>query len=1301
MSVQLKVVIDIVGQNQTGAVFNAVATAAEGLATKIVAISTAWQAFGNQLTALLGTPFAKAVAAETATNRLAAALRTTGQGGAVATRELMAYADQLSRVTGFSARDIEAVERRGILLGMTKEQTEGLAEASALLAKATGIDLTEAENQLIGSLRGQARQLAVNIGGLDNLTMAQLRQGAAIAVVQERLKGFASIDAPTTAGAWQRIRLAIERMNEETGNAIVKGLNLGTMQAGVVTGIDRITDAIRRNAPAIERLVDAMARLAAKIVDELVPATVRALDKLDPLFAMLGKFDDLATLSQTPVRMIAKANYSIVESITGAITELFDDTAASTHDAMERGAANQRMWRDEIAKTKSAWNALAGAAQQGPAGGLPQSFTSPDSKPTVPKTAKFGGFAGLGVDPNANERLTLQRQISDMLLIEETRLTSDVLAEHAHRMDKILEIEEKGARVGVNLSKQADQLRLFSARQLTQALAEEQFKRAEDGRKRWFDERKQVADAMGEVGQSVRIGYAQQEEALADFQRKGLVNAAEFARRKAELAQRADFDAFAAELQRADEQRERMAARELSAALARQHINVSPAELEHSATIANDFLQAAQSGVNAIVAKIGTMYGPIGNLVAGIVQFLNQGPDEFRKMVSGLIAGIEQLPKNIIANVPSLIAEIIHSIPDLIATMVETFASAVPLIIVNTFSAIIETLPKALGMVFSAGFWGGIANSLFSALRDAFRNFWSLLFTGNALSSALGTATTAAAKKDVARFGSDDPNAGGAEFKIKDANLRSQRKATQSFEESFADAVDKGGKSFTDMLQDAFQAIFDWFRGLPKLIVDGMLALRDDIMKLGGMILDGMISAVDKMQTFATKLAGFIIDALGVLSVNVKAAFGALGSGIIQAFVGGLGTLFSLPYWGQMGAAIWQGLVLLVTNVGQALAAFGPLGALIWHGFVDAVIGLAGIVDPLYQIGKLIVDGLVRALGNIGSVLAMLGHQIVDGLIDMLTSKPGNFAAMGGSIVTGFVTGLANVRDWIGAFGSNIYHGFVDSLAAARDWITGFGVNIYHGLVDSLATARDWIAGFGVNIYHGLVDSLATARSWIGAFGKNIFDGFYDALAPMGNWIKGFGTEIWNGLSAGLTAGVSGFVSVGTSIFDGLKAGLDRAVDWLKGIGGWMYQGLVDGLYAARDWIKSLFTINGGGVTTALGLPPVHRYWGGAVGASDENPARAMVWAAAGVPRLAGGGMIDGPPGGDVIPALLRRGEVVKTPEQMKAEQGGTVINLSFNVATGAVFDRDAIREAMPQIIQSLNRSSRNGTVVVRRNGIA
>jgi hypothetical protein len=72
----------------------------------------------------------------------------------------------------------------------------------------------------------------------------------------------------------------------------------------------------------------------------------------------------------------------------------------------------------------------------------------------------------------------------------------------------------------------------------------------------------------------------------------------------------------------------------------------------------------------------------------------------------------------------------------------------------------------------------------------------------------------------------------------------------------------------------------------------------------------------------------------------------------------------------------------------------------------------------------------------------------------------------------------------------------------------------------------------------------------------------------------------------------------------------------------------------------------------------------------------------------------------DNIPVLMRAGEVVRTPEEMKAERG-MVVNLTFNVAAGAKFDRDAVQAAMPQIISALNRESRNGTIVVRKNGVA
>lgn len=1279
MSVTLKVPIEITGEDKASAVFNKVAASAGNMAGKITAAATAYLAFDKIMGRLAQTMeliFDAGIKNETAFNKLSMALKVANKYTDEAANGIRDWATEMQRVSGIGHEVIEQAIAQNVVMGLGIEQAKTLTQSALGLAKAQGIDLAQANKMLTDTLRGEGSELGKIIPQIQSMARVSLATGGAIDIVGDKFRKFITSDATTSQGTIDRLKQSLEGITEVAGGALLEGLNLPDSFQKILPILDEVKKAIVDNREQFVKL--------GKLISDTIIPTMRLLKDL---------FVDLApTIGDNTIKILNLITVALnpllnVVSLIGQAWAAFKGDDALAKQFEEVGKAGLKAAEDlagiERVNLPAGGQFRPAGANEGEKPRKGTDVTSEEMASTTvePPAARKFGKSPLPLPRDiGEEQLRFQRAINNEVMQAELEQGNLIVAEHSQRSQKIVDLQREAALKGYNISQQAFRAQTLLAETYTKKL------------KQQYDEQRIFgAQAAGRTTDAINLQYKREVDDLGE----------KFA--KEELLYDEYLDAIAeAERKRSESARQ----------------TTGSAKLDDQLGKATSLVSSVQGGLNSTVSAIGSMFGPWGNFISTTFSVLNQAPDKFREMVTGFIKQLMDAPKFIAQNIPILVAELAHSLPDAVQSGFTDGLTLLPEIVINSLSAALETLPTALGKIFSAGFWGGIIDTLYKTLLDAFRNFFSVLFGGKPLKSALATQAPATPKREAAVFGSDDPNAGGAEFKIRDASTRASRKAEQDFDTQFQSTVEDGGKTFTDMLGDAFQGIIEWFKGLPKAIVDGLLALVDDVEKLGGMILDGMINAADKMQTFAQKLAKFIIDALGVLAGNVKIAFGALGDGIIQAFIGGLGTLLSAPYWAQFGQGIINGILTFGAGLEAVGRAFGAMGAMIWHAFYDAVVSLGPIVDPLLKIGEVIVQGLVRGLGNMASAAAMFGHQIVDGLMDMLTNKNGNISSIGTNIGSSIVSGANAAVAKLAAVGKPIADGFIGAMSALgtglagvgqaiangviasmmgtksvlEDLGKGVGSSIYQTFTNSLASARDWIADFGKNIYFGFVNSLAAARTWISGFGTEIYNGFHDALAPMGNWIKGFGTEIYNGLHSALTGGVPGFVKVGSSIYDGFISSLEGARDWIKSFGSTMYQGLVDGLYAARDWIRKLFTVGGGGVT---GLPGYHD--GGTVSPSWSQPALAAAFATMGALRFADGGTVPGIGFHDTVPALLTPNERVR-PAGSGPELGVTI---NINVASGGSLDRDSIRkDLMPVIIETIKRESRRGNRVADARGV-
>jgi hypothetical protein len=363
---------------------------------------------------------------------------------------------------------------------------------------------------------------------------------------------------------------------------------------------------------------------------------------------------------------------------------------------------------------------------------------------------------------------------------------------------------------------------------------------------------------------------------------------------------------------------------------------------------ATAFVGAVQGGLNSIIGQIGQQFGAEGRLIAGIIQIFNQSEEQFAAMVDQLIEAIINLPEYLVRNLSILI----EKIPELTAAL--------------------------YSQLYSVEFWSGAVQSLWTALVNMFKNFWALLFGGDLTSSVQKARNRGGA---LATFGSDDPNAGEGEFKIKDANLRAQRRVTQSFEDSFEETVDQGGKSFIQYLREAFdnvvkmlgdfftnvwrgfldvfKTIGGWFESWISKIGDGFKAAWDGLLKFFEAVGSSFKSLfkVD-VGSFAQEIGNAIKGVLNPIVGAVKTVLNGIIDFLNAIYLPGVNVGFDVLGkkvsfgWGDIdlvpgniarlreGGMIMQGMVNR-----DAAAAFAAMGAMRFNkggtvpgtGFSDTV----------------------------------------------------------------------------------------------------------------------------------------------------------------------------------------------------------------------------------------------------------------------------------------------------------------------------------------------------------------------------
>lgn len=938
MSVKLGVTIELEGKDQASKVFDDVAKSADNLERKaarnktswtqaVTAISTSFLALKEALgtvTAVLAAPVKEALEAEESSFRLATALEVAGRGGSTALQKMQDYASELSILDGVQDDLILKVEASNTAFGLSESQMRATTLAAMVLARVTGEDLNTANQNLLRSLTGVDRSLKLSVPEVNKMTDAQLRAGGAINALAEKAGKVLGGDMVTAYGQVRRLSIAFGELKEAAGNVFINGAKNMETFVSFSRSMEVLKEAFTQNEGSLKNLAEGMSNLAASGFGKLIDWIVRTSFALQRQMTIWEMYK---TMVDKAIRYIIMASSIFSGDEAKARNEEIlagiKETEKENLEAYNKIVQAQEKWEDARAKI------LAG-----------------QNDPKNPQAQRFTGTAPIQNDAKAKREVELRAQVEMQIAQLSMQGMNQLEAEREMKRRAALAQQEKAAADEINI--EVETRKLIAAIDTEYALKKKNEK---------ADQEIAYAKAVENTTGAIELEYEKQ---LEDW-RKVLVEQnkeyEKFLKIQKALRDKADKDIAAA-----DPKRQKLS--EVTGAV-------------------SEMINGARSGALAIANTFLQKFGIIGNLIASIVNFFGMGEEEFRKMIDGIFQyAVKGFTQDLMRNGAILIRQIGEGLPEAIkqALIGSVSGNGIDAIVV----AIAEALPRAFHILASAEFWKDVTSAMYRAFVKSWGNVLTAMFQGGKIEEAVKKVSASASP---VKFGSDDPNAAGAEFKIKDAQLRAARRAEESVAEKMANTLDSWGEGLVGMLLQAWKEVF-------KMI-------GEEVERWGAQIWKGLNDAATTLGEWGTKIWKGLLTAIG----DIATAFGAWGTAIWKGLERAVTAL------GDWGAKIWAGLK---TAIGDIATAFGSWGTAIWNGLTRAATTLA-------DWGTKIWNGLNGAA--LEKTLNGWGGKVWAGI----KGGYGEFTTAGSAIWNSMSTAMNNGMNIFRVGGAHIWGGFKDN----------------------------------------------------------------------------------------------------------------------------------------------------------------------------------------------------------------------------------------------------------------------------------
>ncbi len=215
-----------------------------GMAVQIASTYLSFQALKRIVTE----SFNAYLEAESATKRLEAATKLTGNGVGEMSARLSAFASQLQKTSGYDEEMIQNLMSQAVIMGRTEEETKKLAVTASNLASAGIMPMEEAFESLMTTYDGlepRNRTLKAMTG---ELTEEELKSGEAVRILSEKVAGMNEVMMDTTKGGITSMKNGLGELGESFGRAIADLIGKG--------GFKTLGDVLQQGADNMNKTLD-------------------------------------------------------------------------------------------------------------------------------------------------------------------------------------------------------------------------------------------------------------------------------------------------------------------------------------------------------------------------------------------------------------------------------------------------------------------------------------------------------------------------------------------------------------------------------------------------------------------------------------------------------------------------------------------------------------------------------------------------------------------------------------------------------------------------------------------------------------------------------------------------------------------------------------------------------------------------------------------------------------------------------------------------------------------------------------
>lgn len=318
----------------------------KGALTVVSAISATVTAIGG---ATLFKGIANAVTQEDAVNRLAGALKSSGDFSKEALTDFQNYASELQKVTKIGDETTLNQLALAKSFGATNQQAKDIVSTATDLAQAFGTDIETQVRQISKTLGGFAGELGETQPALKNLTQEQLRNGEAIGILAKAYEGQASNALNTFGGALAQAQNALGDTFEEIGKIVtqnpavikaVQGLTKIFEQAGTEVQdfaktfdiFDDLLIPLTNFNEAITTYVVAPLELVGNIGVAVFKSLVTGLNRIVQGFGVLGQA--VVSVLETVGVDVEDSLKQSIDNFTESAKESAEESGAETRDAI-------------------------------------------------------------------------------------------------------------------------------------------------------------------------------------------------------------------------------------------------------------------------------------------------------------------------------------------------------------------------------------------------------------------------------------------------------------------------------------------------------------------------------------------------------------------------------------------------------------------------------------------------------------------------------------------------------------------------------------------------------------------------------------------------------------------------------------------------------------------------------------------------------------------------------------------------------------------------------------------------------